>query len=129
MTNHKALAVTQRAALSETLFEDPELTAMAAICEILQELPDEASRLRVMHWSFGRFNPAFKRQAPGPAPVARVPVAAEPTTMTQEIAAAAPALTEPAARNEDFGSQISELRDLFSGDVPRRHRPAYADAF
>ena len=49
-----------------TLFENPEITAMAAICEILQELPDDDARLRVMRWSFGRFSSEFKRPAAEP---------------------------------------------------------------
>jgi len=43
------------------LFENPEITAVAAISKILQELPDDDSRLRVMRWSFGRFSPEFTR--------------------------------------------------------------------
>src|SRR4029453_8257360 len=51
------------------------------ICEILRRLPDDDARLRVMRWSFGRFNPEFKRpvgEAAAPlavAPPAPVPVA------------------------------------------------------
>src|SRR5262249_61975390 len=47
-------------------FENPEITAMAAICKILQELPDDNARLRVMRWSFGRFNPEFMRPTSQP---------------------------------------------------------------
>jgi hypothetical protein len=141
MTNPKARAVAERLTL---LTANPEVTAMAAICEILQELPDDAARLRVMHWSFGRFNPEFKRPVasapapqPTPAPVvpAPAPLVAAPATLTSEIAAVAPDLTGDAAaigarRDEDFGTQLSELRDLFSteGSTPPR-RPIYADAF
>jgi hypothetical protein len=96
MTNPKALAVTERTALANTLFENPELIAMTAICEILQELPDEGARLRVMRWAFARFSTEFRRDAP--AEPARVP--------------AAPAVAAPG--NEDFDRQISELEDLFS---------------
>ncbi len=123
MTNPKALAVTEREALSNTLFENPELTAMAAICELLEELPDDAARMRVMHWSFGRFSPEFKRAAPAPAPVA-------PAARVPPVAAAASATAEvtPRAEDADFGSQISELRDLFPPDGPLRGRAAFADA-
>src|SRR5262249_28066329 len=65
------------------LFENPELTAMAAICEILEGLPDEAARLRVMHWSFGRFNPEFKRQVPVQASSWTPPPAARSTDVTR----------------------------------------------
>jgi hypothetical protein len=120
MTNPKARAATERFAV----FENPEISAMAAICEILQELPDEAARLRVMHWAFGRFSPDFKRPAP---------VAAPQPVMTAEIAAVAPEVAAPPAaaapRDEDFGRQISELRDLFGGDGRRPARSLYADAF
>ena len=61
---------------------------MTEICEILRRLPDDDARLRVMRWSFGRFNPEFKRpvgdaaaavfvapSVPAPAPAAApVPV-------------------------------------------------------
>ena len=149
MTNLKARAAAERVGHVTSLFENPEVTAMAAICDILQELPDEASRLRVMHWSFGRFCPEFKRPlttestpvppalAPAPVPVpvaaAAAPVSiASASTFINEIAAVAPHLTEshPAAEaRDDFGSQISELRDMFGGDVRRPARPAFADAF
>ena len=112
MTNPKALAVTERAALSNTVCENPELTAMAAICEILQELPDEASRMRVMHWAFGRFSPEFKR----PAPVLRM--AAEP---------AAPAAVPADAG--DMRRQINELEDLFAPKRPEPVDALYADIF
>src|SRR4051812_43370524 len=114
MTNPKALAVTDRAALSNTLFENPELTAMAAICEILQELPDDAARMRVMHWSFGRFASEFKRGSAqsmtpkAPAPLALVPpLPAAP----QQVAQCASA---------DMSTQVSELEDLFAPDSHTR---------
>ena len=130
MTNLKALAVTERAALSNTLFENPELTAMAAICELLQELPDDASRMRVMHWAFGKFAPEFKRQGAAPAisaPAApsRTPLA--PVTPVVAAPIAAP-VTTPASPEEDFERQVSELDDLFpSGE--RLPRAAFADTF
>lgn len=119
MTNLKALAVTERTALSHTVFENPELTAMAAICEILQELPDEAARLRVMHWSFGRFSPEFKRSAPQPvAPTSRDPVA---------LAPAAPIVAAEATA--DMETQISELEDLFASDAQSPSRRVYAELY
>ena len=104
------------------LFENPEIGAMAEICEILQALPDDAARLRVMRWSFARFGgEEFKRS---PAPIA--PQAAQPPAVTH----AAPAAVEasrvipqtPATLEEneqDFAHQVSELKDLF----PRRPTP------
>jgi len=125
MTHPKALAATERAALSNTVFENPELTAMAAICEILQELPDEAARLRVMHWSFGRFSAEFKRPVAVP-PSARVAAAAPsaPPAPAGRIARGAPeAAPLPLVPNAqttdaDFRDQISELGDLFAIDAP-----------
>jgi len=139
MTNHKARAVTERLTLH---IGNPEVTAMAAIAEILQELPDDDARLRVMHWSFGRFNPEFKRPVasapapqPTPAPVVSAHAPAAPATLATEIAAIAPDLaagraTMTVPRDEDFGTQLSELRDLFSTEVgAARRRPIFADAF
>src|SRR5690242_19117385 len=128
MTNLKALAVTERAALSNTLFENPELSAMAAICELLQELPDDASRMRVMHWAFGKFAPEFKRQAAAPAvstaPAAiRTPLA--PVTPVVAAPIAAPVTTPPSSE-EDFERQVSELGDLFPAGE-RLPRAAFAD--
>ena len=127
MTNPKARAAVERF----TVLENPEITAMAAICDILQDLPDEAARLRVMHWAFGRFSPEFKRPvAAAPLAVTADPSAAPRGEMTTEIAAVAPEVTAPPpSRDEDFGRQISELRDLFGGDGRRPARPLYADAF
>jgi hypothetical protein len=129
MTNLKARAVTERLA---PVIDNPEVTAMAAICEILQELPDDAARLRVMHWSFGRFNPEFKRPvasapAPQPTPTAVAPAPAPPLTTAATPAAAAAPVAAP--RDEDFGTQLSELGDFFSSDIAPRRRPAFADAF
>ena len=62
MRNPKALETLERIESHKPLFDNPEITAMAAICEILQELPDEAARLRVMRWSFGRFGEEFNIQ-------------------------------------------------------------------
>jgi len=105
------------AASLKTLFENPEIGAMAEICEILQALPDDAARLRVMRWSFARFGgEEFKRS---PAPVAAAAV-----RHVEPAAVAAPrAMPEaPMAADEpeqDFAHQVSELNDLF----PRRRTP------
>jgi hypothetical protein len=104
------------------LFENPEIGAMAEICEILQALPDDAARLRVMRWSFARFGgEEFKRS---PAPIA--PQAARPPAVTHAAPAAVEAsrvmLQTPVTveeTEEDFAHQVSELKDLF----PRRPNP------
>jgi hypothetical protein len=133
MTNPKALAVTEKTALSNTLFENPELTAMAAICEILQELPDDAARMRVMHWAFGRFASEFKRQgptlapAPTPASVKRTPLAPGVPVVAAPVA---PRIAPPSSPEEmDFDRQVSELGDLFPAEGGRVPRAALADAF
>ena len=88
------------------LSAQPELDALSAIVAILQELPDEASRLRVMRWSFGRFSSEFKR------PVA--PVSSCSDSLAEAVNAVAPELTTPRKSTAaDFASQISELYDLF----------------
>jgi hypothetical protein len=104
------------------LFENPEIGAMAEICEILQALPDDAARLRVMRWSFARFGgEEFKRS---PAPIA--PQAARPPAVRHAAPAAVDAsrvmLQTPVTveeTEEDFAHQVSELKDLF----PRRPNP------
>lgn len=122
MRNLKALAATDSAALLKTLVENPEITAMAAICEILKELPDEAARMRVMRWSFGRFAEEFKRPVADAraeaisAPVhASVLEPARPMEQAPQRQAAAPALREVDAQQgtTDFAREISELKDLF----------------
>lgn len=133
MRNVKALAAIERVEQSSSPFDNPELTAMAAICEILQELPDEAARLRVMRWSFGRFSPEFKRPLPDsvPEPVAIPPVAVVRPEPIREVPApvpvsrqplpvvrdepAVPQQTAPVADGDDIARQISELNDLFPG--------------
>src|SRR5262245_50467445 len=131
MTNRKALAAIERTALFNTLVENPELTAMTAICEILQELPDEASRMRVMHWAFGRFSPEFKRGAIGSAVAPAQPIvsAAQPVAAVAAPIAAPVAVPAPppaplhivVSREEDLQREISELEELF----PPAPRPAY----
>ena len=101
------------AAQLKPLFENPEIGAMAEISEILQALPDDAARLRVMRWSFARFGgDEFKRALPNPAPQPEMP---------QAHAAAAAIVVEPRAievndpgvEHEDLAHQVSELQDLF----------------
>ena len=114
--------LTAAAASLKPLFENPEIGAMAEICEILQALPDDAARLRVMRWSFARFGgEEFKRS---PAPIA--PQAAQPPSVTHAAPAAVAAsrvmLQPPVTVEEteqDFAHQVSELKDLF----PRRPTP------
>jgi hypothetical protein len=135
MTNPKALAATERTALTTALFENPELMAMTAICEILQELPDEAARMRVMHWAFGRFSTEFKRPASAPAAAAAqaftAPAPAPPRVALEPQAPVVPAsiaarVTTPTSPEEmDFGRQVSELGDLFAPP----QRGALADSF
>ena len=104
-------------------FENPEITAMAAICKILQELPDDNARLRVMRWSFGRFNPEFIRPTSQPEATSeaapRVPhepeAADDPTALdVRTVLAVAPDLNvDKSVDHADFAAQISELHDLF----------------
>lgn len=153
MGNVKARSMMERVGLGAAPFENPEVSAMSEICEILRNLPDDASRLRVMHWSFGRFNPEFKRPLAWDAtlaavPVAAAPVAAEPiaateptvTDMKSEIAAVAPEIVAPAPPKlrevrdfTDFGRQLSELGDLFPPDRRQQQTstepPLNIDAF
>jgi len=97
-------------------FQNPEISALAAISRILEELPDEASRLRVMRWAFGKYGEEFKRpleasRAVVPAPVALVP--ARPAVVT-----AAPHVDESTKiQPADFDRQVAELNELF-GDRP-----------
>src|SRR5512147_1912276 len=100
---------------------------MADIAAILQQLPDDEARLRVMRWAFGRFSTEFKRPitvpvtavapaASAPAPLRAVPRPAPPPEPVAEALTAEPVTA-------DFGQQISELNDLF----PEREEAA-ADA-
>ena len=96
-----------------TTFDNPEISAMDRISRILQELPDEAARLRVMRWSFSKFSGEFKR------PLVDAPVAS-PTIAT----APAPVLVMPRSVENrpaddtaaDFNRQVAELKDFF-GDL------------
>lgn len=114
MRNLRAVAATLK-----PLFENPELGAMAEMCEILQSLPDDAARLRVMRWSFARFGgEEFKRLVPALTPQAVIPA---PSGMPQYEPAAAEEIPEVQATEatidaEDIAGQVSELKDLF----PRR---------
>ena len=138
MASMNTRAVMEHLGLMTSALENPEVSAMAEICEILRKLPDDDARLRVMRWSFGRFNPEFKRPLADvnpPAPEAKPdPLAA--TDIRSEIAAVAPeiAAAQPPRRREipDFGRQLSELGDLFPAERPRHDAtrpPANLDAF
>ena len=113
-----------------------ELDALTAIVAILRELPDEASRLRVMRWSFGRFSSEFKRPiavthaaavsgvavaANPPLAAAVAPVSSASESLADAVTAVAPELTAPrGSTGPDFARQISELYDLFPATTPRR---------
>ena len=127
MRNLKALAATEQVALLRTLSENPEITAMAAICEILKELPDDAARMRVMRWSFGRFAEEFKLPVADPRPEATAaPVQVSPPERALPMEPAPP--REPAGSTvgeidakygaPDFAREISELKDLFQQPRP-----------
>src|SRR5512144_3100741 len=98
---------------------------MGDIAAILQQLPDDEARLRVMRWAFGRFSTEFRRPiavaavappASAPAPLRAVPRPAPRPEPVAEVLTAEPVTA-------DFGQQISELTDLF----PEREKAA-ADA-
>jgi hypothetical protein len=116
MRNLRAVAATLK-----PLFENPELGAMAEICEILQALPDDAARMRVMRWSFARFGgEEFKRTASTlPALPAHADVPAALTAVApyeREAAEEMPVVdVEAISDTEDLADQISELQDLFPG--------------
>ena len=118
MRNLRAVAATLK-----PLFENPELGAMAEICEILQALPDDAARLRVMRWSFARFGgEEFKRNVPSlPSLPAHADVPAALTTVApyeRDEAEDMPVVdVEAISDTEDLAGQISELKDLFPGPV------------
>jgi hypothetical protein len=133
MRNVKAIAA---AGQLTTFVENPEITAMAAICEILQALPDDAARMRVMRWSFGRFGDEFKRpllepqDEPAAVPVQPAPrlAAIAPLRAVRATALATPAPVMPLTSTEDDASdladQISELADLFPQSTRRVKSPA-----
>ena len=114
MRNLRAVAATLK-----PLFENPELGAMAEICEILQDLPDDAARLRVMRWSFARFGgEEFKRIVPALPPQAAVSAHSAIPQYEPEAAAELAAVEEVhrIVDAEDIAHQVNELNDLF----PRR---------
>lgn len=107
MRNLKAALAIENVGLSSPAFENPEVTAMAAITALLRELPDDEARLRVMRWSFSRFSAEFKRPLPDGEPAGTsVAPARQPVATAAPTASAAPA-------NTDFATQVSELSDLF----------------
>src|SRR4051812_35398199 len=80
MRHRSAAAIAEPEPLFTMSFENPELEALNAIARILQDLPDDAARMRVMRWAFGRYSEEFKRPLPGdpaPAPAAFPMTAAE----------------------------------------------------
>lgn len=118
MRNLRAVAATLK-----PLFENPELGAMAEIGEILQSLPDDAARLRVMRWSFARFGgEEFKRAIPETAPQPGVPqqsgIPPHSSSNHNALAVAGEAAsvdeTDRAVDASDLADQVSELKDLFS---------------
>jgi hypothetical protein len=126
MRNLRAVAATLK-----PLFENPELGAMAEICEILQALPDDAARLRVMRWSFARFGgEEFKRAIAEAAPQTAIPtqpaIPVQPSIPAQlnvnhyepELADEMPVVQQMdrVVDAADLANQVSELKDLF----PRR---------
>ena len=114
MRNLRAVAATLK-----PLFENPELGAMAEICEILQDLPDDAARLRVMRWSFARFGgEEFKRTVPVLPPQTDVARQAAANHYEAVAAEEIPAIEDVHGTSdvEDIADQVSELNDL----VPRR---------
>ena len=116
-----ARAAIDRASVTTTLYENPELAAMAAICEILRDLSDD-ERLRVMRWAFGRFSDEFKRPLPD-SPIAMPEPA--PLTIAASDLPARPAATTAAAL--DFEQQISELNDLFPSRIAPQRRAGPGD--
>jgi hypothetical protein len=107
-----ACAAEESVEACSTPFENPEIAAMTAICERLRQLPNDAARLRVMRWSFGRFAAEFKRPLPDGAPDP-FPVAASPRPGPWRDLAPLAAVAPLDVQNEDFAGQLSELNDLF----------------
>ena len=82
-----------------TSFDNPEISAMAVICRILEDLPDEAARLRVMRWSFSKFGGEFNHAVAAPTPLLKMPRAVEARPVDEAAA--------------DFNRQVAELKDFF----------------
>ena len=93
-----------------TAFENPEISAMAVICRILEDLPDEAARLRVMRWSFSKFGGEFHHHPLGDAQPAPSPTARENAVLKMPRAVGPRSAEEAAA---DFNRQVAELKDFF----------------
>jgi len=115
-------AAIDRVGIATTVYENPELAAMAAICNILRDLSDD-ERLRVMRWAFGRFSDEFKRPLPESAPASAATSAPQPADDASDLAAAAAAAGPASASSPDFERQISELNDLFPSRVVPQRRP------
>lgn len=110
-------AAIDRVDITSTLYENPELAAMAAICDILRDLSDE-ERLRVMRWAFGRFSNEFKRPVPESTAMPASQAGSLPPERPVDATSAASGAAAP-----DFERQISELSDLFPSRVPPQRRP------
>src|SRR3954463_1667583 len=102
-----------------TSFENPEITAMSAIARILDTVPDEAARLRIMRWAFAKYSEEFKRPALAPMTPVTPGAPARPLPAVQPVLAAPAAIADDALATEpaDFDRQVAELNDLF-GDRP-----------
>lgn len=110
-----ARAPIDRVGVTTTLFENPELAAMAEICAILRDLSED-ERLRVMRWAFGRFSPEFKRPLPESVAPAAQPACESDLAVDASVA-------PPPSQPSDFERQISELNDLFPSRVAPQRRP------
>jgi hypothetical protein len=101
---------------------------MSSITNMLAALPDEAARMRVMRWAFGRFSDELKRpDAAGVSPAARpapLAFAPKPQPVGMSGIGSTPQRRVPLARPQpivdDFGEQIAELEALLP---PRREDP------
>ncbi len=107
-------------------FDNPEITAMSDIAEILQQLPDDEARLRVMRWAFGRFSAEFTQPVPTPLKPA-TPPAPCPISASSEPPATVKTAGETAVDASDFGKQISELADLFPKRVTEEDEDSTGD--
>jgi hypothetical protein len=132
MVSGSTASVRERLEDFVTTFENPEISAMAQICRILECLPDAVSRLRVMGWCFGTFSNEFKRPVTEPAAAAsmtNLPAASAAAPAAAPAASPAsavvptpgPVLVMPRAIEnrpvdqtvDDFIRQVAELKDFF----------------
>ena len=100
-----------------TNFDNPEISAMDRISRILQDLPDDAARLRVMRWSFSKFSPEFQRPVGDATSTPASPPAPTPMKPAAPIAPAASTGSQANAPGDtvgdDFTRQVAELKDFF----------------